>query len=159
MGSSAPTIRNSAKALILRGRSILLQECVFRGLHVYLLPGGTQEFGEPLGLTLRREVREETGLDVQVDGLLWVREFVERNHLPVEGHGDHVVEFIYRCAPEGDDGLGGGEVLDAAQIGVRWVPLGELPRLTMWPETVQRLLVAWDREGTELVPGYLGDCP
>ncbi len=158
MGSLALTVRNSAKALILCGRSILLQECAFRGLHVYLLPGGTQEFGESLEQTVRREVLEETGIRVRVDELLWVREFVERNHLPIEGHGDHVVEFIYRCAPEGDDGPGGGEIPDAAQVGVRWVPLGELPGITMWPETVQRLLVAWDREGTEPVPGYLGDC-
>ncbi len=69
------------------------------GHNVQLLPGGTQEFVEPLSLTLRIKVREETGIGVRVDRLLWVWEFVERNHLRIEGHGDHVVESIYRCVP------------------------------------------------------------
>ncbi len=157
LSSLAPTIRNSAKALILRGQSVLLQECVYEGLHVYFLPGGGQEFGEPLEDTLRREVREETGMSVRVDRLLWVREFVERNHLPVEGYGGHIVEFVYRCTPEDGAEPGLGPVPDAAQVGTRWVPLRELPGITMRPEAVRQLLVAWDQEGIELTPGYLGD--
>lgn len=159
MAAPAPTIRNSAKALVLRGRSVLLQECVFGGRTVYLLPGGTQEFGEPLGDTVRREVLEETGIRVRVESLLWVREFVARNHLVVDGHGEHVVECIYRCTPEGDDAPRTGELPDVAQVGVRWMSLSALPGITMWPETVRSLLVAWDRGDADLVPGYLGDCP
>ena len=128
MASPAPIIRNSAKALVLRGRSILLQECVFGGRTVYLLPGGTQEF-------------------------------VARNHLVVDGHGEHVVECIYRCVPESDDVPRTGELPDLAQVGVRCLPLDTLPGLTMWPETGRSLLVAWDRGDADLGPGYLGDCP
>ncbi len=163
LDQSAPTIRNSAKALILRGRSVLLQVCLFDdGRLVHLLPGGTQEFGESLVDTVRREVLEETGLRVRVDGLLWVREFIARNHLPRlpgDGEGDHVVECIYRCTPEADGEPGPGALPDAAQIGVRWVPLEELPGIVMWPETVQRLLLARGGGNAGWNPGYLGDCP
>lgn len=159
MDKPAPTIRNSAKALILRGRSVLLQVCLLDGRAVYLLPGGTQEFGEPLIETVRREVLEETGLRIRVDGLLWVREFIARNHLPVEGAGDHVVECIYRCTPEAGAEPGAGALPDAAQIGVRWVPFAELPTITMWPEAVKRLLIDSVGEGAGWDPAYLGDCP
>ncbi len=158
MDNSAATIRNSAKALILRGRSVLLQACLFDGRLVYLLPGGTQRFGESLAEAVHREVLEETGLRVRVDGLLWVREFIARNHLPIDGAGDHVVEFIYRCTPEADAEPGPGALPDVAQVDVRWVPLEELPAITMWPETVKRRLIAWDEEGAELGLAYLGDC-
>ncbi len=159
MDNRRPAIRNSAKALILRDRTVLLQACRFDGRLVYLLPGGTQEFGEPLSETVRREVLEETGLRVRVDGLLWVREFIARNHLPVEGAGDHVVEGIYRCTPEAGAEPGAGALPDAGQIGVRWVPLAELPGITMWPETVKRLLIEGDVVDAGRTVAYLGDCP
>lgn len=158
MSSLAPTIRNSAKGLVLRGQSILLQECVYEGLHVYFLAGGGQEFGEPLEDTVRREVREETGISVRVDRLLRVRESVQRNHPPVEGYRGQIVEFVYRCAPEDDTEPESGLVPDAAQVGTRWVPLRELPESTLRPKTVRQLLVVWDRERIELAHGYLGDC-
>ncbi len=126
---------------------------------MYLLPGGTQEFGEVLGDTVRREVLEETGLQVQVDSLLWVREFIVHNHLEIERYGDHVVEFIYRCTADPDAVPVAGSVPDTAQVGVRWVPLEELAEVTMSPATVKRLLLAHHLEGAELQHGYLGDCP
>lgn len=160
MNIAVPTLRTSAKALILRDRSVLLQACLIDGRLVHLLPGGTQEFGESLIDTVHREVLEETGLRVRVDEFLWVREFIARNHLPSEGDSDHVVEVIYRCTPDTDDAeLGSGALPDTAQIAVRWVALAELPTITIWPETVQRLLIAWDKGGPAPAAAYLGDCP
>ncbi len=158
MSGQVATIRNSAKALIFRDRSLLLQVCHIDGQRVHLLPGGTQEFGESLGDTVRREVWEETGLRVRVEELLWVQEFIARNHLPVEGDGDHAVQFFFRCVAATDAEISDGSLPDTAQVGVRWVPLAELPSLTMWPEEVKRRLIAWHSESAELSPLYLGDC-
>lgn len=157
MSVRAATIRNAAKALILRDRTVLLQLCRIDGRVVHLLPGGTQEFGESLADTVRREVLEETGLRVDVGEPVWVREFIARNHLP--GDDDQSVEIFFRCTPEAGAEPGRGSLPDTAQIGVRWVPFDELPAITMWPEAVRRRLIAWDKDGHPLTPAYLGDCP
>src|SRR3954447_14029752 len=39
---------------------------------LWALPGGTHEFGESIVQTVVREVREETGLDVEVTGLIGI---------------------------------------------------------------------------------------
>ena len=43
----------------------------------YYLPGGGVWFHEKIEDCLVREVKEETGLDVRTERLLWVRDFVE----------------------------------------------------------------------------------
>lgn len=160
MDDGTPVIRIAAKALILRDRSVLLQACDFNGQEVYLLPGGTQEFGEPLSDTVCWEVLEETGIRVRIGGLLWVREFIARNHGAFgDGDGEHNLACIFRCSVDGDAEPGVGALPDGAQIGVRWVPLRELLTTTMWPETVKQLLIALDQDGATLIPGCLGDCP
>jgi ADP-ribose pyrophosphatase YjhB (NUDIX family) len=38
----------------------------------WALPGGTMDIGETLGATVVRETREETGLDVELTGILGI---------------------------------------------------------------------------------------
>ena len=154
-----PATRNSAKALIVRDGAVLLQVCCFDGTEVHLFPGGGQEFEESLAAAVRREVLEETGILVQVGELLWVREFVKRTYHPDTEKPGHAVEFFFRCTPEEDAPIIPVTVPDTDQIDVRWVPFAALPTLTVWPATIQRLLIDWGGEGTLPAPLYLGDCP
>jgi ADP-ribose pyrophosphatase YjhB (NUDIX family) len=39
---------------------------------LWAFPGGTMDFGESIGQTAVREVREETGLDVEIDGIVGI---------------------------------------------------------------------------------------
>lgn len=49
---------------------------------LYAIPGGALELGEPLTQTVQREVEEETGINVQVTGLIGIY-----------SDPDHVIEF------------------------------------------------------------------
>lgn len=152
-----PAIRNAARALIVRDGAVLLQICRIDGEVLHILPGGTQEFGEPLDAAVRREVLEETGLSVRVDKLLWVCDFIERTHRPVQGEGEHVVAAIFRCTPEAGAPIVPASMPDVAQIDVRWVPLAELSAVTLVPRVLQPLLVAWAEHDGALIPTYLGN--
>ena len=80
----------------------------------WYLPGGVREPGESLAAGARREVREETGVDVEVRGLAAVSEQTFR-------HGGETVDFHFATfeadplgpATSDDPGLD-GEGIDAA---------------------------------------------
>ena len=83
------------------------------------LPGGRVETGETLREALLREVREETGIDVEVDGLIGVAERIVR-----DDDGDvafHYVILDYVCTPRSTTVKAGDDASEA-----RWVPVGEL---------------------------------
>ena len=64
----------------------------FRGQ--WVMPGGKIDLGEPILKALHREVLEEVGLEVEVEGLIDVFE-----HLTPGVVEDHFVILYYRCRP------------------------------------------------------------
>lgn len=116
-------------------------------------PGGGVEFAESLEEALVREVKEETGLDVEVDPLRYVLDFVRP---PL-----HAVSFYFECrAPDGLDALSTGsdpELRDGQLIrSVRMVPFGELQGLNVYPEGMGEWLPEDARSGFEGGVQYVG---
>lgn len=89
---------------------------------LWVMPGGKIDLGEPILVALRREVTEEVGIDVEVEGLIDVFE-----HLTPGDENSHFVILYYRCRPitcllsHNPD-----EVAEA-----RWVPRGEIGGYSM----------------------------
>ena len=84
------------------------------------LPGGRVELGETLNEALVREVKEETGIDVDVDGLCGVAERIVRDDDAAIEH--HFVILDYYATARTTDLTAGDDAADA-----RWVTMSELP--------------------------------
>lgn len=69
----------------------------------YDLPGGGMEFGEDFEQTVIREVKEETGIDVQPDKLLEIDTnlFVWEPNNPLKRKTMQSLMFYYQCYPTG----------------------------------------------------------
>ena len=109
--------------VVLRGHDVLLVKRAYPPrAGEWSLPGGRLELGESLVDGVRREVREETGLEVEVGPLV---EVFDRVHRDADGRVRyHFVIADYLCHPIGG-ALAAGD--DAAAA--RWVPRGEVALL------------------------------
>ena len=75
----------------------------------YLLPGGGQNHGETLKEGLQRECLEEIGTEVEIGELLYVREYIGKNHQFRNAHrAFHQVENVFRCTLPRPEEIGPG---------------------------------------------------
>ena len=97
---------------------------------VWSLPGGVVEIGERLDEAAAREVREETGLDVEIVEVIDRAEVIRRDeHGRIERHYVIIVfagRFLSGQLQAGDDA-------DA----VRWVDLSEIADYEVTPDTAR----------------------
>ena len=86
------------------------------------LPGGQLELGESLAEGVRREVREETGIEVEVGAVVEVFDRVHRDDAGRIRYHFVIVDFL--CHPRGGALAAGDDAADA-----RWVPRAEVAAL------------------------------
>ena len=116
---------------------VLLLHHVFRTRCPWGPPGGWLQHGEDPVHALRRELREETGLEIAVHQPLYVH------------HEDGRLEIVYLATTEGSTFRLSGEILDAAFFDPQAVPhrlLGHHQRLLpLAAEAWQRLRTLGDK--------------
>lgn len=95
------------------------------------------EWGETLHQALHREVREETGLSVEIVGLIEIIDSLTRNEARAVTLHYVLVDFTVRFV-SGE--LQAGSDADEA----RWVPYGEIDAFGLWSET-KRIIAASER--------------
>ncbi len=110
------------------------------------IPGGKQKLGETWRTTAVREVGEETGVEIEVIGLIDVVDAIVREGDPLppgvrpaatEADSSKRVQYHYTlvdCAAvwTGGDVQAGGDAAHA-----EWWPLARLDELPLWSETVR----------------------
>lgn len=91
--SQGPAVRLTS-ILVEEGRLLVVKQATPHCVH-WNLPGGHLEAGETIADGLRREMLEETGLDVEASELLYVTDRFRH-------HGEHVVDLafeVHRTSP------------------------------------------------------------
>ncbi|MGH3994184.1 MAG: NUDIX hydrolase [Pseudonocardiaceae bacterium] len=101
---------------------------------LWAIPGGAQDIGESIAQTVVREVREETGITVEVTGLVGV--YSNPNHVIEYSDGEVRQQFslCFRARPVG------GELRTSSEsTRVRWVPRDQLDALDIHPSMRLRI--------------------
>ena len=116
--------------VVLRGNDVLLiRRRSPPRAHRWSLPGGVQELGETVFAAARREVFEETAVEIAVDGLIDVVDLIE--HDDRDGRIRwHYTLIEVRASWRAGEVLAGSDAEAAV-----WVALDRLDGLGLWEET------------------------
>ena len=100
----------------------------------WALPGGGTELGETVAQTVVREVREETGIDVEVLGLVGI--YSDPRHVIAYDDGEVRQQFsiCFRARP-----VGGTLTSSSESSEVVWVTPGDLDALNIHPSMRLRI--------------------
>jgi len=94
------------------------------------LPGGLQEVGETVFEAGHREIREETGLDIAIGGIIDIVDSIEHDD-------DGLVRFHYTLIDIWAVWLAGEASAGSDAAAVRWVHVNALNDYDLWHETVR----------------------
>ena len=114
------------------------------------LPGGRVEFGEPASEALVREMREELGVELKVERLVWAVD----NFFQMEGRRYHELSFYFlvslpeaRALPQGESFANKGTPRTVLQ----WHPLDKLDEAPLYPTFLRSGLQALPTESVYMV--------
>jgi 8-oxo-dGTP diphosphatase len=94
------------------------------------IPGGAQEIGETTRAAGLRELKEETGIDARLIGLVDVIDTVREDD-------DGKVQFHYTLIDFAAEWVAGEPVADDDVSDAQWVSLAEIEDFGLWSETVR----------------------
>ncbi|WP_367320812.1 NUDIX domain-containing protein [Streptomyces sp. HUAS ZL42] len=111
---------------------------------LWALPGGGHDIGERIGDTVIREVSEETGIDVEVDGIVGL--CTDPEHVLAYDDGEVRQQFsiCFRAHP-----VGGTLRTSSESKQVRWVCPADLDGLDIHPSMMLRIRHGLDESRQE----------
>ncbi|MBT5415974.1 MAG: NUDIX hydrolase [Rhodospirillaceae bacterium] len=109
------------------------------------IPGGAQHVGETLAEAALREVREETGLDVELVEQIAVIDSIRRDDAGAVAFHYTLIDFV--ALWRGGEPVAGDDASEAI-----WAPIARIADYGMWDETERIIRLARDR-----VAGIEGD--
>lgn len=102
------------------------------------LPGGAQQLGETVAEAARREIREETGLEVELGEVVATLDLIECDDRGRVRYHFTLIDFTAEAT--GETLVPGDDAADA-----RWFGLDQLPALGLWSETLRIIGLARER--------------
>ncbi len=121
-GHTIPTTRVSV--IVIQDEQILLVKHRKGNRQYWVLPGGRLEYGETFFECAVRELKEETGLDVEVERFVFLSEAIAPDRL------HHIVNIYLKAKVVGGIMKLGNEPVLA---GVDFIALSELERIVLFP--------------------------
>lgn len=123
----------SASAIVTdeQGRILLIKR---RDNTLWALPGGGHDIGETIADTAVREVKEETGLDVEVTGLVGV--YTNPQHVVAFSDGEVRQQFSLSFTTKV---LGGTLAIDDESTEIAWTHPDDMTGLDMHPSMLLRI--------------------
>ncbi len=103
------------------------------------LPGGAQKLGETVAQAAEREVREETGVEIRLTGLLDVVDSIIASERPGRP------QYHYTLIDLAAEWVSGEPCAATDAAAVAWVPVAEAGDLVGWGETRRILRLAVER--------------
>ena len=131
--------RSDSGRFRLRGVGIILKDGKVLMVHdekrkYYYAIGGAVHLGEMTSDAAVREVREESGLEVEIDRLVMVQE----NLFNMGFH--HELAFYYLMKDIGEQEISSDRVQDFNEEGLAWLPVAELENYNVYPRIYRSLL-------------------
>ncbi|MCD5397573.1 NUDIX hydrolase [candidate division NPL-UPA2 bacterium] len=133
--------------ILIEGEKILLVKHRKHQRSYWVLPGGTVEWGETLEETAKREMKEETNLEIALGELIFINEAI-----PGDGQR-HIIDFYFAARIAGGDlKVTKEKVLREA----KFFKMKELDNLLFYPDIKEELKEGW-KKGFPGKPTYLGN--
>jgi ADP-ribose pyrophosphatase YjhB (NUDIX family) len=148
MEEGYPTPKIEVRAGIFRDAEVLLvQESADRR---WSLPGGWADINLTLRENVRKEVKEETGLDIDANELSFIHDRRLHNYRPHQYY--HIYKFFFLCSPQGESMpfSPSREVLACA-----YFPLASLPALSEERVSAAQIMSLHERSTQPRGPTWL----
>lgn len=132
--------RLAVRAVLMQENRLLLVNAWRDRDHLWCAPGGGVEAHASLPDNLKREVHEETGLEIRVGEVCLVNEFND------QAHDFHQVDIYFRCQLTAGALDADWQDPEGIVSHRRWVTRDEMAGLLVKPDSLAH--VAWDTPAT-----------